>query len=184
MNTNIQQLISAMSTDEIRTRLASYMEADETLAPHTVAIQVRRRDRMDKSGLYQVLLIGHDGSETEVKFRDRTSRLVYIYTLLHPQGYYRRHLTEHHYQALCSLYSQLYFRTPEPLLKTIGDNFNHFFSQAVAQSRKAIQNANIHATNCLIASPMHYNGRTLIPMALNKREAIIIDESLNHNMYE
>ena len=102
--TDIQTKIDSMSLDEIKQRLAAYMAADEQLAPRPVAIEVRLSDTGNVRCRYDVLLIAENGQETEVKFRDRCSRLLYIYTLLHPQGYQRRLTTTRHCatSTLCS----------------------------------------------------------------------------------
>ena len=76
----------------LKNRLAAYMMADENLVSRPIGVEVRLADTLDRSGRYDVLIVLEDGSEKEVKFRDRHSRLVYIYTLLHPQGYQRRSL--------------------------------------------------------------------------------------------
>ena len=88
--TDIQSTIDSMSLDEIKQRLAEYMAADQQLAPRPVAVEVRLNSTNNARCRYEVLLISDDGKEQEVKFRDRYSRLVYVYTLLHPQGYQRR----------------------------------------------------------------------------------------------
>ena len=73
-----------MTDAEIRQRLAEYMESDITLMPRLVAVEVRLSGGTSSRCRYDVLLIDEEGGETSVKFRDRCSRLMYIYTLLHP----------------------------------------------------------------------------------------------------
>ena len=170
--------IATMSVEELKERLTRYMLADESQKKRIVAIEVRSQVPSDRCGRYQVLLIQEDGTETEVKFRDRYSRLIYIYTLLHPEGYQRRMLKSNNYQSLRQLYSKIYLKSAESLLKTIGDDYEHFFSQAVAQSRVAIRNACPFASDCIIAQPQKYNGKTIIPFAVNSNH-VILDNSLS-----
>ena len=128
MSNRIQEMIDAMSADEMKTRLLEYMKNDMSLMPRFVAIEVRLNDT-DGKCRYDVLLIDERGNETSVKFHDRYSRLLYIYTLLHPQGYQRRTLAVNNYRVLGQLYSQLYFANSDALLKTISNTgYDHFFS--------------------------------------------------------
>ena len=129
------------------------------------------------AGRYDVLIVLEDGSEKEVKFHDRHSRLVYIYTLLHPQGYQRRSLRANNFQALRDLFSRLYFGSAEPLLRAIGDNFDQYFSQAVAQSRRAIRETIGASEQFEIALPQRHGGKTLVSCAANGGH-VIIDSSL------
>ena len=84
MTEKIEKMIEAMTTDEMKQRLAQHMAADQQIAPCPVAIEVRLSHNYKCR--YNVLLIAENGQETEVHFRDRYSRLIYIYTLLHPQS--------------------------------------------------------------------------------------------------
>ena len=135
----IEELISAMSAEEMRRRLTAYMTADAGLTARPVRIEVRPRQAADRRGRYVVVLVMDDGAEQEVEFNDRNSRLVYIYTLLHPQGFQRYTLAVNNYEGLCQLFSQLYFERGDRVLRSIGQDFNHFFSQAVAQSRLSLR---------------------------------------------
>ena len=128
--TSVMKMLDAMSVEELNNLLVPYL--DERLNPHAVGVEVRLSETPGRGGRYEVLLIMKDGSEKVVKFRDRHSRLVYIYTLLHPKGYQRRSLTDDNYRALRVLFSKIYFASAEPLLKAIGNDFDHYFSQAVA----------------------------------------------------
>ena len=172
--TSVTSLVNAMTDAEVRTRLVEYMSADERLQPQPVGVEIRLSENRGSSR-YDVLLLLEDGTEKPVKFRDRYSRLVYIYTLMHPEGYQRRFLQNDDYRALRQLYSQLYFTSAERLLKTIGSKFDQFFNQSVAQSRVAIRRTDSRAHLFEIASPTKHNGRTLIPAAAT---ATIIDNTL------
>lgn len=174
---SIQEMLDAMSVEELKNRLAAYMMADEKLVSRPVGVEVRMSNTFDKGGRYDVLIVLADGSEKEVKFRDRHSRLVYIYTLLHPQGYQRRSLRANNYQALRELFSKIYFDSAEPLMRAIGSDFDHYFSQAVAQSRNAIRNAIGRSELFEIALPQRHGGRTLVSCAANGGH-VIIDNSL------
>ena len=181
MNTNnatfIMQMLDAMNVEELKNRLATYMMADENLVSRPIGVEVRLADTFDRSGRYEVLIILEDGSEREVKFHDRHSRLVYIYTLMHPKGYQRRSLRDNNFQAQRELFSTIYFGSAEPLLKAIGNDFDHYFSQAVAQSRRAIRET-IGASGAFeIALPQQHGGKTLISHADNGGH-VIIDNSL------
>ena len=181
MNTNnitfVMKMLDVMSVEELKNRLATYMMADENLVSRPVGVEVRQADTLDRSGRYDVLIILEDGSEKEVKFHDRHSRLVYIYTLLHPQGYQRRSLRANNFQALRDLFSRIYFGSAEPLVKAIGNDFDHYFSQAVAQSRKAIRET-IGASELFeIALPQRHGGKTLVTFAANGGN-VIMDPSL------
>lgn len=175
---NISDIINSMSIDEMKERLTAYMEADKQFAAHPVGVEVRMRPMIQRNGRYAVLLLLSDGTEKEVLFPDRYSRLVYIYTLMHPEGYQRRKLEANGCCVLCQLYSQVYFRDADSLLKSVNRaGFDHFFSQAVAQSRVAIRKANAHADDLVIAGPQQYGGKTLIPFAQHQ-DQIIIDQTL------
>ena len=175
--TTIQEMLDTMSVEELKNRLAAYMMADENLVSRPIGVEVRLADTLDRSGRYDVLIVLEDGSEKEVKFRDRHSRLVYIYTLLHPQGYQRRSLRTNNFQALRDLFSRLYFGSAEPLMKAIGNDFDHYFSQAVAQSRRAIRETIGHAELFEIGLPQRHGGKTLVSCAANGGH-VIIDSSL------
>ena len=183
MTERIQKMIEAMTTDEMKQRLAEYMAADQQLAPRLVAVEVRPSNNNVRCR-YDVLLIAENGQETEVKFRDRCSRLVYIYTLLHPQGYQRRQAAANNYRELCHLYSMLYFRDSDALLKTIGSTDakkpGHFFSHYIAQSRNAVRQASPLAEPFAIARPQSHNGKVLIPFVADGGN-VIIDASLRIN---
>ena len=175
--TFIHEMLDAMNVEELKNRLAAYMMADENLVSRPIGVEVRLADTFNRSGRYDVLIVLEDGSEKEVKFHDRHSRLVYIYTLLHPQGYQRRSLIANNFQALRDLFSRLYFGSAEPLLRAIGDNFDQYFSQAVAQSRRAIRETIGASEQFEIALPQRHGGKTLVSCAANGGH-VIIDSSL------
>ena len=167
-----------MSLEEIKQRLAEYMAADKTLMPTLVAVEVRPSSINNVRCRYDVLLIAEDGQETEVKFRDRYSRLVYIYTLLHPQGYQRRLAAANNYKALRQLYTMLYFKESNALIKTINStDFDHFFSHYIAQSRNAIRQATVHASDFAIDRPQSHDGKVLIPFVA-QGGTVILDHTL------
>ena len=185
MNKKILDMINLMDIDEMKTRLVEYMSSDEKLMPHPIGVEVRLRETSDRSGRYEVILLMDDNSEVEVKFHDRYSRLVYVYTLLHPKGYQRRKLVANNYRALCNLYSMLYFRDSEALLKTIDSTDikkpGHFMNQYIAQARKAIRQASPLAEQFAIDRPQHNNGKVLIPFVANGG-TVVIDASLCNDM--
>ena len=178
---DIQTKIESMSLEEIKQRLAEYMAADKELMPGLVAVEVRLNQTGTAKCRYSVLLIDEEGGEFEVKFRDRYSRLVYIYTLLHPQGYQRRVPAAKDYRELCHLYSMLYFKDSDALLNTIASTgFDHFLSHYIAQSRKAIRQASPLAEPFAIDRPQSHNGKVLIPFVADGG-SVIIDASLHIN---
>lgn len=178
---DIQTKIESMSLEEIKQRLAEYMAADKELMPGLVAVEVRLNQTGNAKCRYSVLLIDEEGGEIEVKFRDRYSRLVYIYTLLHPQGYQRRVPAAKDYRELCHLYSMLYFRDSDALLNTIAStDFDHFLSHYIAQSRNAIRQASPLAEPFAIDRPQSHNGKVLIPFVADGGN-VIIDASLRIN---
>ena len=182
MKEKIAMMLNQMSVEEQRTRLAEYMAADKNLMPGLVAVEVRLASLDNKCCRYDVLLIDEDGSEIPVKFRDRYSRLIYIYTLLHPQGYQRRVPSANGYRELCHLYYMLYFRDSDALLGTIDSTgFDHFLSHNVAQSRQAIRQASPLAECFVIDRPQSHNGKLLIPFVADGGN-VLIDASLRNQM--
>lgn len=182
MTEEIKKMIEAMTTDEMKQRLAEYMSADRQLSPRPVAIKVRPSDANNIKCRYDVLLVDGNGQETEVKFPDRYSRLVYIYTLFHPQGYQRRMAAANNCQALRQLYTMLYFRESDALVKTVkSTDFDHFFSHYIAQSRNAIRQATSYASDFAIDRPQSHDGRVLIPFVA-QGGTVILDKSLSNQM--
>jgi len=179
---DIKTVIDSMSLEEIKQRLAEYMVADQQLAPRPIAVEVRPSSINNVRCRYDVLLITENGQETEVKFRDRYSRLVYIFTLLHPQGYQRRLAAANNYKALRQLYTMLYFKESNALIKTINStDFDHFFSHYIAQSRNAIRQATVHASDFAIDRPQSHDGKVLIPFVA-QGGTVILDNSLRDQM--
>ena len=182
MNNIIREQIEKMTVEELRAHLTKYMTNDISHLPPIVAIEVRLSDTGNVRCRYDVLLIAENGEETEVKFRDRYSRLVYIFTLLHPQGYQRRLAAANGYKAMRQLYTLLYFKGSDALLKTIDStDFNHFFSHYVAQSRNAIRQATPHAADFAIDRPQSHDGKVLIPFVA-QGGTVILDASLRNQM--
>ena len=180
MTEKIEKLMSQMTDEQIRQRLAEYMEHDPNLKPALIAVEVRMRADDNARCRYDVLLIDEEGGETPVQFRDRYSRLVYIYTLLHPQGYQRRLAAANNYKALRQLYTMLYFKESDALVKTIeSTDFDHFFSHYIAQSRNAIRQATPHASDFAIDRPQSHDGKVLVPFAA-QGGTIILDNSLSN----
>jgi len=182
MNNIIREQIEKMTVEELRAHLTKYMMNDISHLPPIVAIEVRLSNINNVRCRYDVLLIAEDGQETEVKFRDRYSRLVYIFTLLHSQGYQRRLAAANGYKAMRQLYTLLYFKGSDALLKTIDStDFNHFFSHYVAQSRNAIRQATPHAADFAIDRPQSHDGKVLIPFVA-QGGTVILDASLRNQM--
>ena len=182
MNNIIREQIEKMTVEELRAHLTKYMTNDISLLPPIVAIEVRLSNINNVRCRYDVLLIAENGQETEVKFRDRCSRLLYIYTLLHPQGYQRRLAATNNYKALRNLYTMLYFRDSHALMKTIeSTDFDHFFSHYIAQSRNAIRQATPHAADFAIDRPQSHDGKVLIPFVA-QGGTVILDASLRNQM--
>ena len=178
----IQERINSMSLEELKQQLAAYMAADPHFAPRPMAVEVRLSNDSHARCRYDVLLITENGEETEVKFSDRYSRLIYIYTLLHPKGYQRRLAAANDYRVLRNLYYALYFRDSNALLKTIrGIGFDQFFSHYVAQSRKAVRLATPYDSDFAIDRPQSNGGKTLIPF-VHQGGAVLLDDTLRNTM--
>ena len=171
--------MNSMTAEEMRQRLADYMEADVNLMPRLVAVEVRLSSEPSARHRYDVVLVDEEGGESVVKFRDRCSRLVYIYTLLHPQGFQRRAAASNGYRELRQLFSQLYFADSDALVRTIeSTGYEHFISHYVAQSRKAVRQSSPLASPFAIDYPQSHNGKLLIPFVA-QGGTVILDPSLS-----
>ena len=179
----IQEAIQQMSVEEMQERLARYMAADMEWAPKPVAIEVRHREIKDIVGtnIYDVIVLKDDGTEEVIKFEDRYSKLIYIYTLLHPKGYQRRSLNkpEQDFSELASLYRSVYMADPGRLIAYTAKDFNHMMSMAVAFVRKAIDKM-IGCEELTIGNPRQYYGRTVIPAVYNGLEVILNSQLQDH----
>lgn len=178
--TEIRKQIESMSLEDIKTRLAGYMAADKTVVaqPMTIVVRLSNNNRCR----YEVALVAENGEETLVNFRDRYSRLLYIYTLLNPKGYHRRQAAANDYRVLRNLYYALYVKDNEALIKTIeSTGFDHFCNHYIAQSRKAIRKATLHYTDFAIDRPQSHGGKTLIPF-VHQGGTVILDETLRNTM--
>ena len=179
MNARVKELMNKMTAEEMRQRLAEYMESDVNLMPRLVAVEVRLSSEPSARHRYDVVLVDEEGGESVVKFRDRCSRLVYIYTLMHPQGFQRRAAAANDYRELRQLFSQLYFADSEPLVRTIqSTGYDHFVSQYVAQSRVALRQSSPLASPFAIDYPQSHNGKLLIPFVADGG-TVILDPSLS-----
>ena len=180
----ISEAIEQMSVEEMQQRLAEYMAADKAWAPKPVAIEVRHRDIKDISGtnIYDVIVLKDDGTEEIISFVDRYSKLIYIYTLLHPKGYQRRSLNkpEKEFPELACLYRAVFMADPNRMIAYTAKNFNHMMSMAVSFIRKAIGKM-IGCEELTIGNPRQYYGRTVIPAVYNGLE-IIIDSQLQKSI--
>ena len=176
----ISEAIEQMSVEEMKQRLASYMAADKEWAPKPVAIEVRHRDIKDISGtnIYDVIVLKDDGSEATVNFGDRYSKLIYIYTLMHPKGYQRRSLNkpEKDFSELACLYRAVFMADPDRLIAYATKNFDHMMSMAISFIRKAFEGM-IGCEELSIGNVNQYSGRTVIP-AVHDGLEVIIDSQL------
>ena len=182
MRQDIQTKIQSMTNEEVREQLAKYMSADTSLMPKTTAIEVLRQESFSARCRYDVLLVDEEGHKTPVAFPDRISRLIYIFTLLHPQGYQRRAAAANNCQPLQRLYNLLYMKDSKALMKSIErTGFDQFFSHHVGRSRMAIRLATPHHANLIIDYPQKHNGKELIPFVATGG-TVTIDQSLRNNM--
>ena len=181
---NVLEYVNTLNIDELKTKLAEYMENDPKFHAPLIAVEVRQNSSFNPNCRYEVLLIDEQGGETPVVFHDRYSRLLYIYSLLHPQGYQRRQAAANNYRDLCHLYNTLYFRDSDALLKTIESTDvkkpGHFFNHYVAQSRNAVRQASPLAESFAIDRPQSHNGKLLIPF-VSHGGTVILDASLRFN---
>ena len=179
----ISEAIQKMSIEEMQQRLAVYMAADKEWASKPVAIEVRHRDIKDisRGNIYDVIVLKDDGMEEEINFDDRYSKLIYVYTLMHPKGYQRYSLDKREmgYPELASLYNALFMASPERLINYAGQDFNHMMSMAVSFIRKAVKNM-IGCEELTIGNPRRYNGRTVIPAVHDGLEVIIDSQLIGH----
>ena len=178
---NIFDTINSMTIDELRARLTAYMTADKRLTTYPIAIEVRANDSAKACCRYDVLFLDENGNATTVVFPDRFSRLIYIYTLLHPKGFQRRSVANNNYRSLCRLFDLLYFKDSDALFKTINNaesyQKGHFLSHYIAQSRKAVRNALPLADEFIIDRPQNHNGKVLIPFVAAGGQ-VILDSQL------
>ena len=179
----IQEAIQQMSVEEMKQRLASYMAADKEWAPKPMAIEVRHRDIKDISGtnIYDVIVLKDDDTEEVIHFEDRYSKLIYIYTLMHPKGYQRRSLNkpEKDFSELACLYRAVFMADPDRLIAYAAKDFDHMMSMAVSFIRKVLKKM-IGCEALTIGNSRHYNGRTVIPAVHDGLEVIIDSQLQNH----
>ena len=180
----ISEAIQQMSVEEMQQRLAAYMTADKEWAPKPVAIEVRHRDIKDISGsnIYDVVVLKDDNTEETINFDDRYSKLIYVYTLMHPKGYQRRSLDKREtgYPELANLYNALFMASPERMVRYADQDFNHMMSMAVSFIRKALKGI-IGCESLSIGNPRQHNGRTVIP-AVHDGLEVIIDSQLTSGL--
>ena len=190
LRTEIKKFVERLSMDEIKERLVEYMAKERCATIFPVALSVKNVHHKGTCSQYNVYLTMNNGAEVEVKFPDRPSRLIYIYTLLHPEGFQRRMLEKNNYKELADLFIQLFATIPDKLFyKSVKKDFNHYVNDAIAKSRRAIRAAVQEAllknqphselwNDIEIANPSDHNGRTVIPFAKD-RERVIVDEKLS-----
>ena len=178
---NFFDIIDTMSIDEMRARLADYMAKDEQYAAHPIAVEVRLSGTNCTRCRYEVLLIDEEGNEIPVLFHDRYSRLVYIYTLMHPKGYQRRSLNkpEKDFSELACLYRAVFMADPDRLIAYAAKDFDHMMSMAVSFIRKVLKKM-IGCEVLTIGNSRHYNGRTVIPAVHDGLEVIIDSQLQSH----
>ena len=179
----IQEAIQKMSVEEMQQRLEEYMKADKNWAPKPLAVEVRHRDMKDVSGsnIYDVIVLKDDGSEETIRFKDRYSKLIYVYTLMHPKGYQRRSLnkSEKDFSELADLYRALFMADPNRMIAYAAKEFDHMMSMAVSFINKAFE-GRIGCEELSIGNTRHYYGKTVIPAAYNGLEVIIDSQLQSH----
>ena len=176
----IQEAIQQMSVEEMKEKLAAYMAVDKEWAPKPVAIEVRHRDRDDIVGanIFDVIVLKDDDTEEVIKFGDRYSKLIYIYTLMHPKGYQRRCLNnrERNFPELTSLYQTIFMADPDRLVNYAAQKFDHMMNMAISFIRKAFRNKT-GLEQLSIGNPRQYNGRVVIPAVFDGLK-VILDSQL------
>ena len=140
----------------------------------------KERDFVIQLADYGIAWMQYDTEEV-IKFGDRYSKLIYIYTLMHPKGYQRRSLNkqDQRFPELASLYRAVYMADPERLISCAAKDFNHMMSMAVSFIRKAIDKM-IGCEELTIGNPRHFYGRTVIPAVYNGLEVIIDSQLQRH----
>ena len=178
----IQEAIQNMSVEEMKQRLAAYMQNDKQWAPKPIAIEVRHRDANDIVGtnIYDVVVLKDDGSEEFIKFEDRYSKLIYIYTLMHPKGFQRYTLNkpDKNYSELTNLYYKIYDTRATRLIDYLTraeKNFDQMMNQSVNFIHRAFR-GKIGCEELGIGNTRHYNGRTVIPAVHDGLEVIFDSE--------
>ena len=180
--TAISTLIDAMSESEMRSRLAHYMQNDPSLQPSFMAIEIRQKDSPCKGCHYDIMLVDEAGNQTPIHFSDYNSCLLYVYALLHPQGFQRRKLVADNFQELCQLYSLLFLKKSQKLIKSINTvGIERFLNHYVSSSRRAIRAASPAAGQFLIDRPNAHKGKLLIPFVAENGQ-VIVDDSLRKSM--
>ena len=69
MNTRVTELINKMTAEEMRQRLAEYMESDVNLMPRLVAVKVRLSRESSARHRYDVVLVDEDGGARQKRQR-------------------------------------------------------------------------------------------------------------------
>jgi len=171
----IEKEVSNMSEQQAKDLLVELIIATNNLDAAPIGIEVRLCKVITRSCSYDVVLKYQDGSETIVDFPDRRSRLMYIYTLLNPQGFKRSKL-EKDPQPLIDLYDEIFIGGSKEILRNaLTTNFERIFIQAVCQSRVPFKK--LHAEIFSIAQPTEYFGKTIIPY-ISGGEHVEIDPGL------
>lgn len=191
----ILNLFKNLSEDKQRTCINELLSEcnSNTLIPIPVSISVRSEHRKGTTMFYGVYLQMNNGEEVKVDFESRSSQLMYVYTLLHPNGFQRRVLEKNDYKELANLFCVLFGTAPDTFLRSLKHKksqkeLDHFFSHAISRSRAAIKKVMEKAirysvshqgawNDMFIDNPHHNNGRTVIPFAVNQ-EKIFIDAKL------
>ena len=190
LRTQLMNFVEGLSADEMKERLVEYMAKEHSATILPVSVCVKNEHHKGTCSQFNVYLTTNNGAEVEVKFPDRPSRLIYIYTLLHPEGFQRRMLERNNYKGLADLFVQLFAKNPEKsFYNSLKKDFNHYVNDAIAKSRRAIREAVKEAlfrnqphselwNDIEIANPSEHNGRTVIPFAKD-RGRVIVDAKLS-----
>lgn len=152
-------------------------------------ISIERRTNDDRHcgvhGRYDIVIIHDDGSRTSLSFRDRAAKLLYTFTLMHPQGFQRRMIARNNYKEILELCAKLFGTGAcQRVENMLTHDFNHYVSQAAAQPRKAVEKSlqdPALASSCALADPRKTGGKVFIPIVKDNKASVSGDLSTAHS---
>lgn len=115
--------------------LSLYKMIENRIKPVGIKVVLNSTRRPHSTGFCDVIFMMADGSESIVDFTGRTAKVLYVYTLMNPNGVERSSICEN--RELAHLFSKMYHLPVDKLTGIEGQALN----QAIAQSRAAISKA-------------------------------------------
>lgn len=146
------------------------------------SIAVERNNRTKSQGVrgyYDIVVYEGNGESNILSFHDRASKLLYVFTLLHPHGFQRRVLGRNNCSDLLALCSVLFgIKACGRIGTKLSNDFDHYISQAAAQSRRAVAESVKNpetAMNCSLADPRKTGGNLYIPRVKENVSCVMVD---------